>query len=274
MPKMSIEQAMATLAQLQNTVGQSAQAATDPYTAAITEFAGVPRSAIGATQAMHETDPTKFERPEYVPSATGKLLFANDVIADPTTGDVFFAPGSTAPGSEAWILQIQETWSDKEANKWRKRLANQGYQVAPEGGMAHDLLTELRNYHKARYLNYGKVQPLVPKTADDELIRKSFDLEALTAEVETWGDPIYEEPLDKDVARYYAKRNIALVIRLAKDHPEWTAEQVQSGATLRTQKEFVKAPGVRGALRDAEEDEMDESLREDVVSVAQLGAIR
>lgn len=248
----------------------------DPYTQAKATFAGLPRTYLTSTEAMHETDPSRFGKAPYIPNATGQLLYDNGVIADPASQTVlgFDRLGPNVEGSYAWMLKIQESWSTKEANEWRKKLSNQGYDVATKGGMAQDLLAALQEYHTFAYLNFGKPLPKTPKGAVGQAVRSTFDRQALKETAKTWGQVPFEEDLDSDTAEYFADRTIDLAVELAKEHKNWSMEQIQAGAELRAQKEFIRTPGVRGAIRDAEEDEMDDSLRQNIVSIAQLGSVR
>lgn len=217
-------------------------------------------------------------------SATGKVLYANGVIYDPETKQTLYPPdqnlAADVPGADAWAAKVQDEWTTEQAEKWRQKLWDQGYQGAgllqsESGGWGLDLVNALKEYHYNRYANFGKVQPITPQSAvGADITRESFDPLVLKEEVKGWGDVPFNKPLDGKTSEYFADRVIDLAMRLQKEHPEWTAEQIQTGASMRAQKEFVKTPGVKGAIRDAEEDEMDDTLRDSVVSLSQVGSIR
>lgn len=184
-------------------------------------------------------------------------------------------------GSEEWLQTIQDKWDDEKFNTWRKRLIDLGYDsavtggIAEKGGKALDVIDGLRAYWQSYYLNGGKAIPLRPVNQQTrEAVRKQVDFQSLKEEVKAWGTVPFGEGLDEKTADYFAEKLVRKMTQLANKHPEWTMEQVQAGAEMRTQKEFVEAPGVKQSLRDAEEDEMDETLRESIVSIAQLGSIR
>lgn len=266
------------------TLMAQAGAAANTYQAALTEFqmekggAGVPLGPLlGPGGSL-----TKKSGILDV-SASGKVMYDNGAIYDPATGQTLYPPNPTLaagiPGSEAWIQDIQDRWSEEKADEWRKKLWDQGYQAAglqaETGGWGHDLLAALRAYHNNRYANNGKVQPLAPGAGDigtREAIRKQTDFKALVNEAKSWGDAI-ELDLSDDEAESLADRLMRKRFVLAREHPEWTMDQIASGASMRVQEEFVDAPGVKGAIRDAEEDELDDSLLNDVVSISQLGAV-
>lgn len=274
----------AALAQFQQALGSvkaGASTTADPYQLALQQFL-VPAAEVtgGVNRAAMQ------HGVGYQESPTGQIRYVNGVIADPIGGTVVYPPGDpSVEGSEAWLRSIQDDWGEKQANTWRKRLSNQGYEVAETGGWAMDLVNALRTYHQARYINYGKAIPLTPKDKASRAaqIRKQIDPVALKEEVKTWGQVPFDEDLDPDTAEYFADRVIDVAARLAKKHPEWTPAQVigtpssqygpATGAYLRVEKEFAKAPGVRGALREEEEDEMDESLRNNIISISQLGSV-
>lgn len=208
----------------------------------------------------------------------GWLLYPNGVIV--TDSEVLYPtqahgvdPAEIA-GSQAWAQKIQDTWSDEKANQWRKTLAGQGYDVATSGGMAHDLLTALGQYHQTRYANGGRVIPLSPGgTQPGELkIKDVVDPVALREEVKSWGQVPFEEDLDDDTADYFANAVMETARRLMKEKG-WDASRAVEGAGVRVQKKFLKDENVAGAIEDAEDDEMDESLRESIVSIAQVASI-
>lgn len=94
-------------------------------------------------------------------SETGAIRYRNGVIADPTTGQVFFPPSADVPGSPAWTQRIQSEWNPNEVAKWRKRLGEMGYlspDQAKATGFDAQFLEAIKAYHAQRYLNFG--QPL------------------------------------------------------------------------------------------------------------------
>lgn len=274
---MSSEEQIAGLFSMVDQLGAQlaqAQAAADidhPYFTYRKEFQGINRSwAMTPQQAFHETDPEKFERPEYVPSATGKILYNNGVIADPTTGDVFFKPGSVAPGSEAWILKIQEEWTDKEANAWRKRLNNLGFVpeggLAESGGMAHDLLAALRGFHQARYANFGKVLPAAPKTKETKaLAREAYDpleikTDARLLLTEVFGD----DPSDEEIER--VTPHVMRAVRRALSSGK-SMERAQTYGKEQIVQNIAADPAVR---KWQELEETDTALHDSFVNLFQV----
>jgi hypothetical protein len=285
---MSLEEMVAELDKKVASIVGSMTAATtaevDPWTETyLAEFAGLPRSstqALSPGEWMHETDPEKFvtERYEYIPSATGKLLYSNGVIADPETGEWTPPPGKAVPGTKAWWLGLQEKWSEKEANQWRKKLIALGFDqmveggISESGGLALDLYEGLRAYHGVRYTNYGQV----PKPRGDRLtrrdLRKSLDMVALKEDMKTMGSE-FELELSDSEADQLADRLLFHASRLAKNK-DWDAEGIISGATTRVKKEFGELPGVQQVQELIEEDEMNTEIEDSIVSISQLAAIQ
>lgn len=214
----------------------------------------------------------------------GMTLYSNGTIYDPNQGVLYPPDPSSAVnvvGSDVWLRDIQDRWSDDKAAEWRKKLWDQGYQGAnglqtDEGGWGMDLVNALRLYHSNRYANYGKVQPLTPKGASTGIgkaVRDSLDPVAIRDEVRGWGQAVFGEDLAEPEAEFFAERIMDLTAELARKNPSWSPEQVVAGAERRVQAEFVKTPGVKGELAEMEEDEMDESLRSSIVSIAQVAGI-
>lgn len=220
----------------------------------------------------------KGEFKDYVTSPSGRIMFSNGVIADPSTGELLFPPvgvgrvdPSEVPGSPEWLLKVQKQWTDEKANTWRQRLSEQGYEVAKKGGIAYDLLDALRSYHTNRYLNFGKPIPLTPRETRKSL-RRQIDFQSLKEEVKSWGEVLWSESLDDVSADFFADRTLDVAVRLMKEKG-WSSDQAIAGAGLRVQKEFIKTPGVKGALRDAEELEGDTTLRDQMASLSQVVSI-
>ncbi len=257
-------------------IEQSLTAAASPYSVALQSFSRFPTPTstrrLGLSPELLKV-PGLAPQADYVEEPTGKILYPNGVIADPSNGQVLFPPGDPAvAGSEPWLAMAQANWDEKKVEAWRKQLAKQGYEVVRSGGWAMDVIVALRDYHRNRYLNFGNAQPLIPTTQKArEEIRKSTDFVALKEEIKGWGQVPFEEQLDPNTAEYFADRVMDVATRLARTKG-WTPEQAVAGAQLRVQKEFVETPGVKGALREAEEDEMDESLRDTIVSISQIAA--
>lgn len=237
--------------------------ATDPYTAARGEFTEVPLGPVypykGKGSEVFSTSPS------------GKIIFQNGVIADPTNSQVLYGT-LTAPGSPLWLSKVQEEWDQATIKKWRSTLADQGYEVSATGGWARDLVIALQNYHHNRYLNFGKAIPETPggKGNIKNLVKDAIDPVVLKEEVKAWGQVPFEEELDPQTADYFADRIIQVATKLAKKNPTWTMEQIQGGAQTRVQKEFIETPGVGSALREAEHDEASTKIRESLVGIAQL----
>lgn len=270
------EQISALFSGLDQVVASVASASTQdeqthPYFVWRQEFKGIDRrTSLTPQQAFHETDLEKFERPEFVPSATGKLLYSNGVIADPETGEVLFKPGSVAPGSEAWLLKIQEEWTDKEANAWRKRLNKLGFVptggLAEEGGIAHDLLSALRLFHETRYANFGKVIPAAPRGEQTkQLAREAYDpLEVKTDARALLTEVFGDDPSDEEVKR--ATPHVMRAVRRA----------LSSGATLekarlRGEETLIEEIAHDPAVRKWQElEETDTALHDSFVNLFQV----
>ena len=216
--------------------------------------------------------------------ANGMTLYNNGVIFDPNSGVLFPTDPTSAVnvvGSDVWLRDIQDRWNDDKAAEWRKKLWNQGYQGAnglqtDEGGWGMDLVNALRIYHQNRYANYGKVQPLAPKgaaTGIGKAVKDSLDPVEIRDNVKGWGQAVFGEDLAEPEARFFADRIMEMVGKLARNNPSWSPEKIQAGAERRVQAEFVKTPGVKGELEEMEEDEMDESLRQSIVSISQVASV-
>lgn len=281
MAAMSIEQAMAALQQLQTA---APAASTSPYFQAKTEFAGIPRNktdqrmeaVLGAVGGVFSTfgadapPAPKGEKEDYVVSATGKIMYANGTIYDPETQSLLTPPGKAVPGSREWLLKIQEEWPDAEANRWRKKLAKQGYQVAETGGMGWDLLEALPEFHTRRYANFGKVQPLIPGTGQEAPdVEGAIDKVALRQEIKTWGQVPFGEDLADEEADWFTDRIIKVASRLARKKG-WTPDQALAGAQARVMEDFTKKPQVAALIQEQEDQEVSYKIRDSVLGVSQL----
>lgn len=272
----------------------AAAVANDPYTVAKAEFATIPKrkgasavdvatSAIRGLAGFTEAkEPGRGEKLPFVESATGKIMYDNGAIYDPASGRTLYPPDSktqaTIQGSNAWLRDVQDRWSDDKVAEWRKKLANQGYQVVEKGGWGKDLVDALALYHDTRYANFGKAIPLAPgaKAGGEGAvsIRETFDKKALKQQTKGWGYDVFGEDLDDDEAEFFADRILDVAQKLARKHKgEWTTEQIHAGAEMRVQKEFAKDPAVSDALEEAEELEGDTAIRDSIISVSQLGGI-
>jgi hypothetical protein len=285
----ALKRAEEQFAALASSIGTAAS--NDPYSQARAEFRGIPRreqpGTIASTAAL-VAGVAGFREPESVPmgprlpfieSPTGKIMYENGAIFDPQTGQTLYPPDMqtqvSIQGSNAWLRDVQDRWGEDKVAEWRKRLASQGYDVAEKGGWAVDLVNALKMYHETRYANFGKAIPLTPKGRDGALnIRQTFDKKALKAETKGWGYDVFGEDLDDNEAEFFADRILDVAQRLARKHGnEWSASQIQEGAKLRVQQQFVKDPAVADALDEMEELEGNTAIRDSVISVSQLGAI-
>ena len=271
---MSIEEQIAAFTQsLEAQVAASVTQNQSPYIAASATF------GTGAVVATNKYG--------YAQNDQGWWRSEEGAIVDPSAGPdgVLFPPPSadvdpsTIPGSPQWLAKIQDEWTDEKANKWRQQLWSQGYQAvglqSDKGGMAHDLVEALKEYHYRRYLSGGSVTPIAPLQdmgADKVRLKDVYDPVALKDDIKAWGQIPFGEDLADDEANYFADRVLDVAQRLMKDKG-WEAGRALEGAGLRVSKQFEKAPGVKGAIQDVEEDEMDESLRESIVSISQLGGV-
>lgn len=93
---------------------------------------------------------------------TGWIQYANGVLVNPATGALVFDPASDAPGSPAWLQEVQSSWSPEKVAEWRARLVEFGDLSKEQGkvdGIDQAFLTGLQNFHYRRYLNFGKAVP-------------------------------------------------------------------------------------------------------------------
>lgn len=223
--------------------------------------------------------------PQYITTDDGWIRLPNGVLANPETQAVIYPPRgigadpATIEGSEQWLRAIQETWSDKKFNNWRSKLISMGYDtmvtggIAEKGGAALDVIDGMRAFFKIKYLNGGKPIAAAPvDQATREQVRSQVDYQALKERVKTWGEVPFGEQLDPATADYFADQIVREMTQLARKHPTWTLEQVSSGADMRVQKDFLKTPGVKSSVREAEreEDEMSTRIEDTFVSIAQL----
>lgn len=214
---------------------------------------------------------------------TGWIRMPNGVFANPTLGQVLFptpAEGfdpSEIPGSEQWLRSIQDTWSETQFDTWRKRLIRLGYDtlvtggIAEKGGKALDIIEGLRQYHFMRYLNGGKAIPATPVNQKTrEAMREQIDFVSLKERVKPWGTAVFGEDLDDDSAEWIADKIVMEMTQLARKHPTWTFEQIESGADVRVQKEFLKEPEVKEGLKEVRRIEERTGLRDKLETAAQV----
>lgn len=277
-------------------IASQGQTALDPYSQWWQEFVGLGQSRIQATpQVVQQTakinalegldlDIPQFaldQVGDYLVSDTGKIRFKNGVIADPESNNVLFPTPAynpnleNVPGSRPWLLKVQEEWSDKKANEWRKKLLAWGYQpqggLAPKGGMAGDLLDALRMFHTTRYLNYGKPLRMSPKSGQRQQVMKAIDRESLRYEVRNMyrtagmGDPSDQQ---RD---WWGDRVIDLAIRFAREGFDVT--QAVSRAQSKVTNEFLEQPETELFMEQGEDQEENRSLLDGLLSVAQVASI-
>lgn len=239
-----------------------------------------PTGMAGAALGLGEQAISQAFQPfvNYQTAANGAIKYQDTgVIADPVNQVVLFPTHKSdvddIEGSEEWLRKIQKTWSEDKFNKWRKRLIELGYDqvvggIAEKGGAAMDVIAGLREYHKSRYLNGGEALPLFPTDGKPDSIRKQVDFKVLKENVGTWLDAVGFER-DDDAQDFFAQQVIKTANRLTKKG--WTPDQALAGAEVRVKEDFAEAPGVKGELNQMEDDEMDESLRNDAISIMQLG---
>lgn len=241
------------------------------YDAALKEFSG-----IGVRDPRGNRGP-------FITSSTGKMLYPNGVIYDPATKQTLYPPRiqdqAQMAGSDAWLREVQDKWSDDKAEEWRKKLWDDGYDSilkSEKGGWGSDLVDALAEYHYRRYANGGKVQPMTPggkKEDVKQLIRDTYDPVMLRDEVKAWGDVPFGESLTDEESDYFADKVIEVAARLAKQNPDWTVDQIQEGAKGRVFKRFTEDPQVKGLIKEQEDQEVSYKIRDSVVSLSQaLGA--
>lgn len=268
----------------------AAAASSDPYAQARAEFATVATRRPSGTEGLVASirGLASFTTPEsqqagntgpekdYLVSATGKIMYPNGAIFDPSTGRTLYPTrpkdAENIAGSEAWLSKIQDSWSDAKIAEWRKKLANQGYEVAEKGGFADDLRGALYEYHNLRYSNFGK--PLAKSPMQDintrEAVRETVDFQSLKQEAKTWGQVPFGEDLSDDEADWLADKMVRKMVKLAKEHPSWTQEQVQTGAQARVMNQFSEEPQVKALVQEQEDQEVSYKIRDSIVGVSQL----
>lgn len=283
---------------LQNAMAQGQNAS--PYEQALAEFTAVPRGpqdflragtdladialSVFTGGAQREEDPffgfpsriaqqaldiaRPEERFEYVESATGKLLYKSGVIVDLVNGGapIFQDPNDpTIQGSPAWLRRVQETWDENKVGVWRKRLANQGYEIESKGGISQPFLNALRDYHWNRYFNYGKAVPVADRPTFKEEARAVYtrhdaENDARATYIEVFGD----DPRPEEVKRFADGYLGAVTKALRKGvSPERAAQRGEQAVI----ENVAQDPGVQKFL---ELEETDTALHDSFVNMFQV----
>ena len=200
----------------------------------------------------------------------GTIRYNNGVLYDPTQGVIYPHNDPEAVGSQAWLLNIQKTWSPSKIETWRKRLNKFGYEVTEQGGFDQTFVTALTEYHTTRYMNGGKPLP-VDQSAG--LSRSDFggalDPAVLKGEVRAWFQEAYDDDPTDDEASFWADKLAKTAKRIArKQGLDPSAATVVAQA--RTQEKFRDDPEVKEFARQAEDEEENTELRDSLLSVAQI----
>lgn len=256
----------------------------------LAEFQGVPLSPMQTLIAyhgtpnvlFHEMDPKKLSTEQFVKtvSPTGKILYKNGVIADPVSGQVQY-PANTAiakniRGSEPWLHAIQKDWSEKKANEWRKKLIAWGYEpeggLAPNGGVALDLISALRLYHGQVYINYGDPIKARPGGVNAKRqVKQSVDMAGLRMNAKRLyqtldlGDPSDAEA--EQIADFVVDQAIEMVrsgIPVAQAVRRASSEQTES---------IMESPVGEEAQRIQVEQETSDKLRSKMVNISQIAGL-
>lgn len=271
---------------------QSAQSQT-VYDQLLAEFSDVPRSPLsrlvatsGQMAALHETDPKKLSNEDFarVESPTGKIMFRNGVIADPTSGEVFYPPTSgdanEIRGSEPWLFRIQRDaskggWSEAEANKWRKKLIGWGYdlegRLAPGGGMALDLIAALRQYHQTTYLNYGKPIKMSPGGTAKKAIKEQVDMASIRADAASWYDMAELPPAAGAEKEFWADRVIDTAIKMVRGGLPIASAVAKARSSALEQ--FTETPEVAESIEVSRAQETSNVLRSKMFTIGQLAGM-
>lgn len=111
-------------------------------------------------QELDQARPQTISQPRFeTEENTGWIRFSNDVLVDPSSGEVYYKPGSNAPGSPWWQQKITREWGPDKVGEWRDRLHKLGYITSDQAKVKtidSAFLAALAQYHQQRYLNGGK----------------------------------------------------------------------------------------------------------------------
>jgi len=159
--------------------------------------------------------PQTAQRDMKISKSSGAILYAKGIIADPTTGEVFYDPKGKAPGSPQWLREEASKWDKEKVNSWRKKLLGLGYGevvqgLGEKGPVDQTFLGALAEYHRSRYVNAGKVIPVATvrdraKDAYDPILMRQdiretvntlYGRDASDPEIQGW-----EDRLQKIVSR-------------------------------------------------------------------------
>ena len=207
----------------------------------------------------------------------GAVMFDNGVVAvtDPTTGtqNLYF-PHQDVAGSPGWLSKIQKSWGSKQIKTWRKRLAKLGFIQSDTGGMAQDLLDGLSAYHRSRYLNRGKVQPMGP---EEQMAVKAKDILPGKAQVGLMVRAQYQKIFQEDPSEAEEKEWTKFVTQTA-NHLLQTGHAPEDVAN-ETQAKFYEAmeddPKADFFMDSTEENtELADSLLRTVSVVNSMGRTR
>ena len=203
----------------------------------------------------------------YRTNESGALFYDNGVIADPSTGDVFFPPNDeSVPGSFAWLDRVQDAWDEDKIKEWRDRLFDYGYDISKSGGFDQTFIGALQDFHRARYLNRGRPIPYTARTEDDEQLFTKPEVHNFWREVfrQKFGD----DPTPGEI-RDFTKASIQFGRQFLKKG--FSPEAAATAAEEKSIEMFENDPKVRFLTRSAEENtRVADGLRAVVASIDTL----
>jgi len=206
---------------------------------------------------------------------TGWIRYANGVLVDPSTGQVYFEPNSTAPGSPTYINNALD-WSDEQRKVWTQKLVENGY-LTEDDKSDESFIAALRAYHTNRYV-YGRPitsnyaagagsQAEITLTAKDfqaqirndirEQFRQLYGEDPTAAELEHW-------------TQYITHKSIAIQKELVKKGS--TPSEALSVAATEAEELFIEKIEGTPEAEALENTRLRDSLTEAVYITRGLGA--
>jgi len=230
----------------------------------VRDFAGSPFGGLyGPSISERGPVTARFE----VQPETGWIRYPNGVLVNPGTGQVFYEPNSSAPGSpyQPWLEKVH-AWSEEKVKTWRERLVDFGYLSKEQGkvkGVDEAFLGGLRAYHEARYRNFGKPTPYdlaagTTGASDFDLTAKDFQVQIRNDVREQFRRVAGREPSDAEVAEW-ARFTTQYALRAQKElgrkgaSPEGALSLAATEAEETLIEELETSPGAEFMRESAEE---------------------
>ena len=219
------------------------------------------------TRAAGVGTPDLFDK-GYIVSDEGAIQFKNGVIANPDTGELFYPPGESVKGSSTWLREIQDKWSQDKINNARAMLIDNGYgeqfSIGPKGGFDQNLLMALSEFHKARYLNFGKPVPLTTMGEERARLGEIISKPEIRNEVRAWfREGFGDDPSDAELE--WAVKGMQRIFR--KQQKKGVEPERAAGiAGARMQEKFFENPQVK-YLRDSDEENTE--ARDSLIQIGQ-----